>query len=264
MIHIYNNTNELVKVLAKPALSSWENSQSSRLNTRKINDWAGGTYEEAERLLQVGDIVNAAKIKSEQMKLEAIRGTRTAIKSAVVGCVPNVPAYIIGAPNNMFAVRKELAPVKIIRLYVDVSVGHTVTAADKITIGAKVASAISVLEKNKYRVELYCGALGVNFSAKEIFGFFLKLKKATAPINYASLAFSTIHPAFLRRIDFAHTERTVEHAIGAGYGYPTNTNTDPKFIYPADVKRGALLHLSDIRGYHNVQDIVGMILEQVK
>lgn len=180
------------------------------------------SFNEADRLLTGGDLVNAKKITDLSLQLDrsAQRTQRRAITPAVAGFIPNVPAAIQGLPVAMYSRTAQPAkPIK--RLTVNVNCNASVNKTSIERAGALILSAINGLERDGYSVAV--DMLVFAKKKNDTVRLSVTIKEAGQRFNAAQLAYCLANPSFLRRHFLAVAERLVNNAnYFNGYGRPVD------------------------------------------
>ena len=227
------------------------------------------SYEEAESLLQNGDKTNLAKLKRANVKnmIQSNSYTANMLKAQkhVCGCLPNIPLYLIGVPNNMLNFKRTPAKSKIINILVNIAVSYDITANQIIEAGANISSIIRELEKNGIRVNLYASCFANR--ENDYIGFVINLKKSSAPLNMLNITYPLINPSMLRRHFFRFVE-TIPAKISSkfvgNYGQVISFNTmlkhEPKLN---KYKDAIIIDMYDMIGA-SVSDMVKTISDKTK
>lgn len=190
------------------------------------------TFTDAHNLMLYGD-------KNLQKKIEnaGVSEVRTNIRkyvakrqiySSVVGVAPNVPAYIAGAPNSMINVRVQKQKQKVVSVGYNSAVFGGVRANDIIAGGAKLVSALMILEARGIKANVYC--LDLDTKGEHYVSYSIKIKSSGQKFDTLRMAYFLAHPSMNRRHKFRFTEVTegVTCSFVGGYGCP-ETN-DAKIV----------------------------------
>ena len=175
------------------------------------------SYEEAENLLLHGDKSIAAKLVEFNGKRmnEAKKNT---IYNSPVGFVPNIPNYISGRPDNMFAVKTQTyKSCKVLNVCVNSAVSFDVTTKDIIAFNQKLLNVVYTLEKRGYRLNLYVGVVAEFSKSKNIGACFIKVKDSGKLLNVTNVAYPLCNASFLRRHFFKWVETNGKTFAGS-YG----------------------------------------------
>lgn len=226
------------------------------------------SYSDADNLLFTGDNKNLTKLKKANIKsISSNDYTKNMLKiqKQVCGCLPNIPLYLIGAPNNMLNFKRTQTKSKVINILVNIAVSYDITAKEIIEAGANIASVVRELEKNGIRVNLYISC----FSKKsnDYIGFIANIKKSSAPLNMLNIAYPLINPSMLRRHYFKFVEtipvQISEQFLGS-YGEVVSFNTmlqhEPKLN---KFKDAVIIDMQEMIGA-SVSDMVKTISEKTK
>jgi hypothetical protein len=225
------------------------------------------SYEEAEERMMKGDSeiqkqIEDAGVAQTRIKVQK-QVQRRQTYSSVVGAVPNVPAYISGAPNSMIAQRLVKTKKKVL------NIGYSMTACkgtDKneiITASAKVVSAILNIEATGVCVNLY--SLFCAKSGKNLIGMSLKIKDASRKIDTLRMSYPLAHSSFLRRQCFRWEEVTenIPECYAHGYGYVPESKEQADFFKRNGMKFDKVITFENIQ-YMNVDDIIKMMTGAAK
>ena len=147
------------------------------------------------------------------------------------GYMPNSQIAMSGDPACFMAFESAPQSVPVIRLALSFSAACSVKAQDFVTRGAAYLTLINALEQGGARVEVWLvGSSQSMEDGRDNIDFGIKLKDAGDQLNLNGLAFTTAHPAFLRRHGFAAIEKQVTEDKGGtfcdGYGKPAVTAED--------------------------------------
>ena len=188
----------------------------TKMSDRETKDFAGETFADSFKLLDMGDEKRAAMIKAEgEILNEAQGGTMPRLEIGVYGCIPSVPNYLRGVPANMMRVIREPRRNPIIDVYVDTSIAYRVTIKDAAIATAKIANVITAVEMSGVRVNLY--AVYGTHSGKDSAGFAVKIKEASAPLNLLNIAFPMTNSAFCRVVSL-HWQECNSPMVWSGHG----------------------------------------------
>lgn len=228
--------------------------------------WSGAkTFAEANELLLNGDKDNLAKVTKMDVKgTKTAHASRLRIERNVYGSMPNVPAYIIGVPNNMLNFRREPRPSNIVNIVYNITVSSDKKGDDMATAGAKIASIIKGIERNNIRVNLWVGFASKDRGTNNVSGAFVCIKQAAAPLNMLNIIYPIVHPSMLRRHFFKYLEKSpikLSDSFPCSYGSP-NDIKDIENDIPERVKRSmTALDLSSILS-SSVDEIVDRITKK--
>lgn len=235
----------------------------------EVHKFGTENFTEANNLLCTGDNSNLSKLKSANIK--SISHSSDYIKNMlkieknVCGCLPNIPLYLIGAPNNMLNFKRTPVKSRILNLVVNLVVGYKTTTDEIIEAGSNIASIIKELEKNKIRVNLYIACFVK--SKTDYIGALINIKKSSSPLNMLNITYPLINPSMLRRHFFRYIE-TVPVKIDKGYtenyGHVTSFNTmlkqEPKLN---KFKDAVIIDIQNMIGA-SVSDMVKTISDKTK
>lgn len=168
----------------------------STWNKYSLKSWAGvESIAEAKELLLKGDAINAAKIRAEGEIIKPREDHNPILKSAVVGCLPNVPNYLRGVPAQMFQLKNNSRKRPIIDIYIEVTVADSTNLTKLAQKAAVISNAIAATELSGYRVNLFA-VYGVKNPKGYCAGFCVNIKEADSPLNLLNIAFPLLNPAF--------------------------------------------------------------------
>ena len=223
-------------------------SEHSRTNGERFTGTT--SYEEAEQKMMRGDSDLQKKIEDAGVSKARInvqkQVQRRQAYSSVVGAIPNVPAYISGAPNSMIAQRMIKTKKKVLNIGYSMTVLADVDKNDIIKASAKVVSAILNIEAGGVRVNLY-----TLFCAKKqshTIGLSLKVKDASRKIDTLRMSYPMAHSSFLRRQCFRWEEVTenVPNCYAGSYGYVPESKEQAEFFKRNGMKFDKVLTFGDI------------------
>ena len=227
----------------------------------KDRDFTGtANFDEAHSLMLYGD-------KNLQKKIEAagVSDLRTNIRkyvakrqvySSVVGAMPNVPAYLAGAPNSMINVRKQKQNQTVVNVGYNSAVFGGVDAVDIIRGGAKLVAALMILEAKGIKANVYC--LDLDTEGSEYVSYSIKIKSSGQKFDTLRMAYFLAHPSMNRRHKFRFEEVTegISSHFVFGYGRPeTNDNTIKKHFHEK-------CHL-DLDAAFNYESLSNMTTDQI-
>lgn len=141
----------------------------------------------------------------KSFKIPTQKQVKTVYYADVVGCVPIVPNYIAGIPEQMLNIKTVNIPSKVISVYVDVGMSCGYSTNDYKRQGMNIMSHIVALERQGYRINLYqCWATKYHKSV----GFLcIKVKDARDRMNIQRVMYPIVNPSFLRGIGFGWSVR---------------------------------------------------------
>lgn len=218
------------------------------------------SYEEAENLLLHGDKGIAAKLvecNGKRMN-EAKKNT---IYNSPVGFVPNIPNYLSGRPDNMFAVKTQTyKSCKVLNVCVNSAVSFDVTTKDIIAFNQKLLNVVYTLEKRGYRLNLYVGVVAEFSKSNNIGACFIKVKDSGKLLNVTNVAYPLCNASFLRRHFFKWVE-TNGKTFARSYGCITPRNESEKAIRQLfnRTKNISLIITSDML-YYSESEIMNVIM----
>ena len=166
------------------------------------------SYEEAENLLSYGDKSIAAKlVECNGKRMNETK--KSTIYNSPVGFVPNIPNYLSGRPDNMFAVKTQTyKSCKVLNVCINSAVSFDVTTKDIIAFNQKLLNVVYTLEKRGYRLNLYVGATLYFECTNNVGACFIKVKDSGKILNVTNVAYPLCNVSFARR----HIFRWIETA----------------------------------------------------
>lgn len=218
------------------------------------------SFTEIEELLVNGDFANAQKITAAGEITPPPISVTPQLRSAVVGCIPNVPNYLRGVPTSMYQIKSNKRQRPIINIYIDCGVHDYVDTKKLAEKSNYLANAIAATELVGYRVNLFALCVGQN-SAKQKYGFSLNIKEADAPLNVLNIAFPLLNKAFCRGSFFRWADVNVPFKTNWGstsYGRTLAENETKEAFAIKDNE--ILIKLSSLADYDRSQSyILGLI-----
>ena len=218
------------------------------------------SYEEAESLLLYGDKSIAAKLvecNGKRMN-EAKKNT---IYNSPVGFVPNIPNYLLGRPDNMFAVKTQTyKSCKVLNVCVNAITKCVVESEDILAFNKKLLNVVYTLEKRGYRLNLYVGATLYFECTNNVGACFIKVKDSGKLLNVTNVAYPLCNASFLRRHFFKWVE-TNGKTFARAYGCIAQRVESEKAIKQLfnRTKNISLIITSDML-YYSESEIMNVIL----
>lgn len=225
------------------------------------------SYEDAEQRMMQGDSELQKKIEEAGVAQTRIKVQKQVQRrktySSVVGAIPNVPAYISGAPNSMVAQRLIKTKKKVLNIGYSMTACGGVDKNDIIKASAKVVSAILNIEATGVRVNL-CTLFCAKKKSNTI-GLSLKIKDASRKIDTLRMSYPLAHSSFLRRQCFRWEEVTenIPECYADGYGRVPESKEQAEFFERNGMRFDKVLTFNDIC-YMGVDDIIKTITEAAK
>lgn len=184
---------------------------NSSRQTRPDN-WAGtSTYEEAVNLIQRGWPEGAAKVSKVRASLnravESLLAARTQdVVFGVEGEWFDIGRMAEGDPEccGSWEEDGESEKHRIIKIVANICVSAAVSTQAMYARGAACIAAVDLLESLGHRVELWAG-IGCDRGVERLDSQVL-IKESGQPVDTDRLAYVLCHPAFFRRVYFAHME----------------------------------------------------------
>lgn len=172
------------------------------------------SFQEAMDLMLYGDEDILKQINAERKKINVDRIIGNAIKrnkyeNNIYGCVPNVPAFLVGTPINMINREPKAISQKIINIFLDVTAPWHVDKQTILENGVLYLTVIDLLEKSGYRCNLYAGSTSSfsDGSENNLEHYMLvRVKTDREPLNLKKICFTIANPSMLRRMYFRWAE----------------------------------------------------------
>ena len=263
--------------MAKDFLEKFESVSDFQraINTREVHEFYKGilssenatktftgteSYEEAEKLLTHGDKSIAAKLVECNGK-RMNEAKKSTIYNSPVGFVPNIPNYLSGRPDNMFAVKTQTyKSCKVLNVCVNSAVAYSVETKDIIAFNQKLLNVVYTLEKRGYRLNLYVGVVAEFSKSKNIGSCFIKVKDSGKLMNVTNVAYPLCNASFLRRHFFKWVE-TNGKTFSRSYGCIAPRVESEKAIKQLfnRTKNISLIITSDML-YYSESEIMNVIL----
>lgn len=229
-VNLFDNITDLSQYL------STKKKKPNRSNSSEDKDESfSGTksYEEAFNLFKYGDeeLLKTFKESEDRINIQKIIGNavrKQKYENRLYGCIPNVPAYLIGNPLNM--INPEIGRVshKVINIFLSIGVPWYIKKEDIIRTGIVYLGVIDLLERNGYRCNLYAG---ITASKAKHEYMYVRIKTDREPLNLKKLVFPLVHPSMLRRIYFKWAEvNDYDYDITGGYGSNDSEDTIKKIM----------------------------------
>lgn len=232
-INVFDNITEVADYVTTKQRKPGRENRSS--DTDDYDFFGTHSFDEAINFLKFGDEELYNKIKEEKSKIniDKILGNakkRQTYENKVYGCVPNVPAYLIGTPLNMINSEIHAPSQKIINIFLNTRVCAGVDKDDVIRNGIKYLSIIDILEKQGYRCNLYSGC--ANSSGDGYHCYMLtRVKTDREPLNIKKICFTIANPSMQRRIKFRWMEvNDFDYDFTGGYGQPDDIEYTQKIL----------------------------------
>ena len=131
----------------------------------------------------------------ESVNRQSYRQRKT--EPAFVGSRPNVPAYIAGAPKNMYRLTKTVEK-KVIRIYMNIAYSRNTTEEQIRTRGILTLNLVRVLEQNNYIVDLRVFEASSEYN--ELFLCEVMLKRPGQMLDPGKCYYPMCGRSFLRRV----------------------------------------------------------------
>lgn len=225
------------------------------------------SYEEAEQKMMQGDSDLQKKIEDAGVSQTRIKVQKQVQRrqtySSVVGAIPNVPAYISGAPNNMVAQRLIKTKKKVLNIGYSMTANRCVDKDEIIKASAKIVSAVLNIEATGIRVNLY--SLFCAKKGKNLIGLSLKIKNASRKIDTLRMSYPLAHSSFLRRqcIRWEEVTENIPECYAGGYGYVPESKEQTDFFKRNGMNLDKVLTFEEVKNA-SVDDIIKMMTGAAK
>lgn len=187
-------------------------------STRKSRPHFTGVknYEEALQLLRIGYQPIVDSMRGVFKAKTSGESRRYSFRNEIAGFAPVVPLAMKGVPECMINMRMVPIKAKVISIYYDCTESANTDKEDLLKSGKILLSAIMELEKQGYRLNLYC--VQSYASAVDCDMLVVKVKSDAQPIDLKRISFPLAHPAFFRVIGFDWYSKVPEGKYRFGYG----------------------------------------------
>lgn len=149
----------------------------------------------------------------------AAKESKPRLRSAVVGCLPNVPNYLRGVPTQMYNVVSTARKKPVINIIVEAAIYDGINETALAQKCNALANAIAAVELAGYRINLFAAAASHTYGKSEkVCGFVVNIKEADAPLNLLAVAFPLMNKAFCRAIYMRWVDVNVPFQM-PNYGY---------------------------------------------
>lgn len=221
-------------------------------------------FDTAHNLMTYGD-------RELQKKIEkaGVANVRTNIRkyvakrslyTSVVGAIPNVPAYLAGTPNSMINVKQKQQKQTVVNVGYNSAVYGGVSADRIVEGGAKLVSALMILEAKGIKANVYC--LDLDTEGKQYVSYSIKIKASGQKFDTLRMAYFLAHPSMNRRHKFRFEEVTegITSSFVGGYGCPeTNDAKIVEHFKSCKLNLDAAFNYNSL-SYMSVEDIIKRIL----
>ena len=193
------------------------------------------SFEQARKLCLEGEYSqDYEKFDSARIALEtkiAEKEKNRKIKNDILGFAPNVPAYLMGHPLNMFNMEKSNkdAP-SVVRIFYSISASAFEDKHNLYMRGICTLALIKQIESMGYRVQL--DLVECSRTKNQVMITSWTLKNPDDFIDYRASYFPLVNPSFLRRLHFRLIEVVPEltKSWNYGYGYPLKIPEARKYL----------------------------------
>jgi hypothetical protein len=205
----------------RPTQKNWVGQREESLESGEEAKRFRGTesFEEAEALLIHGDKENYDKLlKRAITKIAPRYRAQKQLYSSVVGCAPNVAAFVAGAPNAMIAQKTINVKRKVVNIVFNATWHGGQKVDDIIDASLEVLRKVVSLEASGTRVNLYTATLSDMRRNGHAFGYIVKIKDARQAMDILKMTYPMVNASMLRRQGFRFWETTEGVPYDWGYG----------------------------------------------
>jgi len=183
--------------------------------------------------------------------------------SSPAGCIPIVPAAIMGLPESMLTLKRTASFKPTACLYIERAIAHWVTIPQLQNVGAAVLSVIDAMESAGVSVEAY-----VTFTASDgydshrsWFQTVVKFKDAGQPLDIDRAAFAMIHHGMVRRLYWRLIENAYPTVFNGHYGIHSDL---PPYAFPSDaISISVLRDMQQANRANTREGALDLIIDQI-
>ena len=227
--------------------------------------WAGtDTYEEAVALMQHGWPEGAARVGRVRSSLERaveslVQARSQDIQFGYEGEWVDIGRLAEGDPEccGYWSDDGEDNQKKVIKIVANICVSGSISTDAMFARGAACVAAVDLLESLGHRVELWVG-VGCNRYDEERLDSQVLVKDAGQPVDTDRLAYVLCHPAFFRRVYFAHMELNRMTPCGC---LPCGVTADNAIVLPEALASNGLSHDDIVRQVVDICDRAGVTFD---
>ncbi len=221
----FSSLSELIKTIDnRPNNYEMRYEHSSSTETR---DFTGtDSYEEAINLLKFGyeDPIPQIKEELRKNKLVTTKIYRSLPKpiprNGIIGFAPNVPNAILGLPESMITVDREIQKKKCMSIIYSFGAPWFIDKDDLIRAGITLVSAINIIELSGIQTCLQLNFMPVTEDVdREIVFPTVKIKDYGERFNLQKICFPMIHTSMFRRVGFKYLETCPFTKLDYSHGY---------------------------------------------
>lgn len=225
-------------------------------------DWYGtNSYESAVGLLTNGWPEGAHRVASIRSRLDRAVQAMAAAKVqetafGVEGEWVDIGRLATGEPECCaYTVDSgEALPSKVVKIVANICVSACVSTDVMFARGAACIAAVDLLESLDRRVELWVGIGCDGYNGKTLDSQVL-VKAGDQPVDTDRLAYVLCHPAFFRRIYFAHMELNEMNPCGC---LPHGVNADSAIVLPELCSSRGLSHHDIVKQVAEICELAGV------
>lgn len=237
-------------------------------NSTESGDRCTSSFNEADKLMLEGDYERCNMIRNEQMRIDAgISDKKSTLVKSCCGSFPCVPLYLSGCPKNMYSKRMYPDKARTVSIIIETQVSIDVSSEKIIKAGAEILTAISILERNGIRINLFAADYSYTPKGKKVYNLamIVKLKDAGSPLDKLSVSYPIAHPSFLRRhfLRFVETcECGFMREYSSCYGVPGRIKNTGNFVNTF-CKNPVIITMEDIIRFDSgYKEIVNKVLSK--
>jgi hypothetical protein len=227
--HVESETVYVNKMTRREAVAEARKpSPFDALASREHSDsWAGSSFDDAITMAERGYPKGALALKA---RLGMFAKVREAVRPRpawdVAGSSVDVGRYLSGEPECMVEVVRGRRQSPVLRMSIERSASSDRSAEEIETVGASALAAVEALRTAGVPCEVWAVFTTTGPNSFRHYSTQVLVQEAGRPVDTDVLAFWTMHPAALRRVNFSIRENDSpqvrrEFGVGNNYGYPT-------------------------------------------
>lgn len=228
--------------------------------------WAGtDTYEQAVDLLQIGWPEGAKRVANIRASLDRAVDSMAAARAATVaygyeGEWVDIGRLSEGDPEccGYWDENGEDSQRRVIKIVANICVSASVSTEAMYARGAACIAAVDLLESLGHRVELWAGIGCDGYGNRGTLDSQVLIKDAGQPAEPDRLAYVLCHPAFFRRIYFAHME---VNGMNPGGCCPCGVTADGAVVLPEACTASGLSHNQIVKQVADICALAGVAFD---
>ena len=174
-------------------------------------------YEDAVNYLKTGYQPAVDSLKAKMKINRNGESKRFAFQNSVAGFAPVVPLALKGVPNCMIDMYIKPIKTKVVDVYYDLTCSAGTSSQTILNNGKVLLSAITELEMQGYRFNLYAMQSYSDNKSADI--LVVKIKDASQPMDLKRMSYPLMHTGFFRAIGFDWYSKMPEGKFRGGYGH---------------------------------------------